>query len=121
MNQATNPLSEIKQFSLEVLNCFDELAQPELTSVTKKIWGFLYRRVQGIIIRKPDEELQQKLLKIYVILGKKFKDTEISLEINASEKLGSVPIPKIGELARQAKLTKVNEREALKLLEDLNL
>ena len=116
-----NPLSEVKQFSLEVLNCFDELAQPELTTITRKIWIFLFGRTQQIIAKKPDEELNEKLLKIYKILHPKFKDLDISLAIQAGEALGSIKIPNVGELAKKKKLTKVSEQEALKLIKELNL
>ena len=91
-----NPLSDVKQFSLEVLECFNELAQPELTSITKRIWDFLYGRTKGIISKKPDEELNEKLLKIYRILHPRFKDLDIAVSIKAGEALGSVKIPQWG-------------------------
>ena len=116
-----NPVSEIKKFSLEVLDCFNELAIPELTPITSKIWGFLYKRTQGIILKKPDEELNQKLLKIYKILHPRFKDIDISIQINAAEQLGSVPIPNVGELAQKKKLVVISEKEAFKIIEDLEL
>ena len=112
----------IKDFAFRVLDCFDELAKPELKNIVMiKIWNYLKTYSRKIILKKPDQELQEKLFKIYEILFPLFKDTEISVSINAGEALGSPKIPDVGELAKTKKLTRINEREALKLIEDLKL
>jgi len=114
--------STVKEFSFKVLDCFDELARPELKNIVMiKIWNYVRGYSKKIIEKKPDQELQEKLFKVYEILHPMFKDTEISVSINAGESLGSPKIPNVGELAKTKKLTKVNERQALKLIEDLKL
>jgi len=101
-----NQISKVKEFALKTLNCFDELAQPEIKNrVVLKMWEFLRGYTFKKILRKPDNEIKQQLFKIHQTLGEMFKDIDMSLEINAAEKLGSVKIPDVGKLAEVKNLT----------------
>ncbi len=107
-------LSETKQFALNVLSCFDDLAKPEINnSVMLKIWDFVRNRTFKIILKKPDAELKEALRKVHATLGPMFKDVDLSEEIRAGEKLGSVKIPDVGELARVRKLTNQTAADVL--------
>jgi len=108
-------ISDTKQFALETLELFNELAQPEIkNAIMAKVWGFLKDRTFKIILRKPDEEIKEKLIKIQKQLNKKFNDLDMSVEINESEKnLNSVPIPDVGELAKIKNITKISNEKLL--------
>jgi len=80
-------LSEEKQFALEVLDIFDELAKPEIKNrVIKQIWYGLellhfpgvYKWMQGLIIKKSDAEINAKMLIIYKKLNSSLKVWEKS-------------------------------------------
>ena len=114
-----NKISDTKKFALETLEIFNELAQPEIkNAIMQKVWGFVKNRTFQIILRKPDEEIQEKLIKIQKQLNKKFSDLDMSVEINESEqKFNSVPIPDVGELAKIKKIVAAPKNEDL--LEEL--
>ena len=112
--------SEQKQFALEVLEIFDQLARPELkNSVMIRIWGWVKGYTQKIILKKPDNEITESLLIIQKKLNSRFQDLSNSVEINKAEKLGAVKIPMVGDLARVKNLTKVNVEQAQKLAKEL--
>jgi len=123
------PHSEIKEFALEVLNVFDELAKPEITNrLIKQIWYGMeilhfpgvYKWMQGLIIKKDDKEIEQKMLVIYKKLNQRFKDLESSVEINVMEKLNpGVSIPNVGELAKVKKLISISPEQAKQLEKEL--
>lgn len=115
-------MSEIKAFAYKALDCFDELAKPEIKNVVfEKIWKFVYNYVYKIIAKKPDNELKDKLEKIHNTLSPLFTKTQISIEINEGEKLGSPKIPNVGELAKIRALTAKDEQKALELVKELGL
>ena len=123
------PLSEEKQFALEVLDIFDELARPEIQNrILKQIWYGMellhfpgvYKWMQGLIIKKSDKELNEKMLVIYKKLNQRFQDLNNSVEMNVMEQLNpGVKIPPVGDLARVKNLTKVNVEQAQKLAKEI--
>lgn len=114
----TNQVSEVKQFALRTLECFDDLAKPELKNrVMLKIWEYLRNYTFRIILRKPDNELKLKLKSIHETLGPLFSDVDISQELRKGEALGSPKIPNVGELAKVRNLT----ASAEELLNELKL
>jgi len=115
------PLSDVKIFAIEVLDVFDELARPEIKrTVFKKMWEYLKNYSYKIILKKKDEEINDKLLMIHKKLSKRFKDIDSSIEINVMEKLNpGVSIPPVGELAKTKNLTNVNKDQAKRLYKEL--
>ncbi len=115
------PLSEVKEFAIEVLDVFDELAHPEIKNrVMVRIWDFVKSHTYKIILKKPDNEINDKLMMIHQKLSQRFKDIDNSIEINAMEKINpGVQIPKVGELAKVQKLTTVSKEQADKLYSEL--
>ena len=107
---------------MEVLEVFDELAKPELKNrIMIKIWQIVKDRTFNIILRKPEEEINDKLLIIHQKLSQRFKDLDNSIEINAAEQMGSVKIPDVGELSRVKKLTSIpSAKQAEEILKELN-
>lgn len=110
-----------KEFAIEVLNVFDELAKPEIKNrVMLKIWDYVKGHTFKIILKKPDSEIDEKLLIIHQKLNQRFKDIDSSIEINVMEKLNpGVSIPEVGELARVKNLTTVNKEQAAQLFKEL--
>ena len=117
----TTPLSDEKRFALEVLDIFDDLAKPEIKNrVFGKIWEFMKNYTFKIILKKPDNEITEKLLIIHKKLNSRFQDVNNSVEINKAEELGSVKIPKVGELYKIKKLTQINKNQAEELMKELS-
>lgn len=115
-------MSEIKKYAYETLDCFDELARPEIKNIVfDKIWKFVYNYVHKIIGKKPDSELKQKLEKVHLTLSPLFTKAEISLGIKEGEELGSPQIPNVGELAKIRALTAIDEKKAFELVKELGL
>ena len=109
-------LSQVKQFAMATLQCFDNLAQPEINNrVMRKIWEYVRNYTYKIILKKNDSELKEKLKEVYVTLGPMFNDVDMSRQIAEGEKLGSPQIPRVGELAKIKDLT-VNQTDLLKEL-----
>ena len=104
----STPLSEEKKFAIEVLDIFDELARPEIKN-----------RAFRIILKKPDNEILEKLLIIHKKLNSRFQDVNNSIEINKAEAIGSIKIPPVGELYKIKNLTKINKEQANKLMQEL--
>jgi len=99
-------LSNEKQFALEVLDLVDDLVKPEIKyNWIEKFWSFFTGYAKKKIIKKPDHEIIEKLLIIQRKLNQRFQDLNNSVEINKAEKLGAVPIPMVGELAKVKELT----------------
>jgi len=100
------PHNEIHQFALEVLDVIDELIRPEIkSSLISKFWSFFTGHAKKKILLKPENEIIEKLLVIQIKLNSRFQDLNNSVEINKAEKLGAVPIPMVGELAKVKELT----------------
>jgi len=91
--------SDVKQFALEVAELFNELLQPEFKhDWKKKIWDALYKVIPGMIRRKNDEQLNQKLIRIYLKFHSRFSRIETSIEAQAFESLGAIKIPPVGQM-----------------------
>ncbi len=111
------PLSNVKEYAIKTLDCFDELAKPEIKNrVMGRLWDYIKSYTFKVILRKPDNELKQKLFKIHNTLGPLFQDVRMSIEIKEGEKLGSPKIPNVGELAKIKELTSSED-----LLKELKL
>ena len=105
------PLSDAKQFGIEVLDLIDELVKPEIKySFIERFWHFFTGYAKKKILDKPDNEIIEKLLLIQKKLNSRFENLSKSVEINQAEKLGAVPIPPVGELAKIKKLTMSKEQ-----------
>jgi len=114
------PLSSEKQFALEVLDVFDDLARPEIKNrVFAKIWDYVKSYTFRVIMKKPDNEIIEKLLIIHKKLNSRFQDVTDSIEINKAEALGSIKIPNVGHLGKIKSLTKINKEQAQQLMEEL--
>jgi len=114
------PLSDEKKFALEVLDIFDDLARPEIKNrVFGKIWGYVKNYTFRIILKKPDQEITEKLLIVHKKLNSRFQDVNNSIEINKAEELGSVKIPPVGDLYKIKKLTQINQNQAEELMKEL--
>jgi len=99
-------LSKTKEFALEVLDVIDDLIKPEIKSgMINKFWSFFTGHAKKKILNKPDNEIIEKLLIIHNKLNTNFQNLNSSVEINKAEAMGSIPIPKVGELARIKNLT----------------
>jgi len=114
------PQNEIKQFALEVLDVIDELIRPEIkSSIVSRFWKFFTGHAKNKILQKPDNEIIEKLLIIQTKLNSRFQDLNNSVEINEAEKLGAIPIPMVGKLAKVKKLTTINIQQAKQLEKEL--
>ena len=80
------------------------------------VWNYVRSYTAKVILRKPDQELKDKLFKVHKTLGPLFAETDLSVEIAKGKALGSPEIPQVGELARIQKLTNTNKEELLKEL-----
>jgi len=118
MSQVNNSI--VRQFAFKTLDCFDDLARPEIKNrVIGKIWNYMKNYTSKIIMRKSDEELKLKLFKIYSTLGPLFNETEMSIQMQEGEKLGSIPVPNVGRMGQIKQLVKIDEKKAFELLEEL--
>jgi len=114
------PHSDAKQFGLEVLDLIDELVKPDIKySFIEKFWHFFTGYAKKKILNKPDNEIIEKLLLIQKKLNSKFTKLDMSVEINAAEKLGAVKIPKVGELSKIKNLTITSKEQARQLEKEL--
>ncbi len=119
MTMDTNQ-SKIKQYAIKTLDCFDQLAKPEIKNrVMSKIWDYLKSYTLKIILRKPDKELKTKLFKIHQTLNPLFSDLDNSIQMKAGELLGSPKIPNVGELGKIKEL--ISEKSVNELLQELKL
>jgi len=115
------PPNDVKAFAIEVLGVFDQLAKPEIKNrVIGRIWDYVKNYTFKVILKKPDAEINEKLLIIHNKLSQRFKDIDTSIEINTMQQLNpGVSIPDVGDLARVKKLTKVNKEQADKVMREL--
>ena len=60
----------------------------------------------------------EKLFEIYKTLNPLFESLQTSAEIQKAEALGSPPVPRVGDLARDADLIKMDKKKAAELLEE---
>ena len=75
------------------------MARPEIQNIImKKLWDYVKSYTGGIILRKPDAELQLKLKEIHAILNPLFTKVDMSVGIHQGIKLGSPKPPNVGEL-----------------------
>lgn len=113
-------LSDEKQFALEVLDVFDELARPEIKNrVFARIWEFVKNYTKKVILKKPDNEIIEKLLIIQRKLNTRFQQLNDSVEINKAEAMGSPEIPPVGKLYKVKQLTQINKKQAEQLAKEL--
>ena len=109
----------VKEYAHEALDSFDRMAMPEIKKrVMSSIWGFLRKYIKKTIDKKPDAELHEKLFEIYKTLNPLFESLQTSAEIQKAEALGSPPVPRVGDLARDADLIKMDKKKAAELLEE---
>jgi hypothetical protein len=109
----------VKEYAHEALDCFDRMAMPEIKNrVMSSIWGFLRKYIKKTIDKKPDAELHEKLFEIYKTLNPLFESLQTSAEIQKAEALGSPKVPRVGDLARDADLIKMDKKKAAELLEE---
>jgi len=122
MSQHEN-LSDSKQFALDVLKVIDDLIKPEIkNSWFNKIWQIVPGYIGRILKKKPDNEINDKLLVIYKKLNSKFSKLDVSVGIQTGEILGSPKIARIGDFEKVDSLIKVkNEKMAQEILEELRL
>ncbi len=114
------PLSNEKQFALEVLEIFDDLAKPEIKNrVFAKIWDYVKSYTFRIILKKPDNEIIEKLLIVHKKLNTRFQNVNDSIEINKAEAMGAIKIPEVGELFKVKQLTQINKKQAEQLAKEL--
>ena len=118
----TNQLSKPKEFALKVLTGFDELARPEIqNTLVAKLWDYIKNYTQKIVLKKSDEELQIKLFKIHKTFKEHFDNVDMAIEIKKGEALGSPVIPNLGQMAEIRKLTEMDNKKALSIIEELGL
>ncbi len=122
MNQ-DEKLSDEKKFALEVLSVIDDLIKPEIkNSWFDKLWRVVPIYISRILKKKPDNEINDKLLILYKKLHSKFNQLDISVGVQVGEKLGSPKITRIGGFEKVDSLIKVkNQKMAEELLEELRL
>jgi len=114
-------LSETKKFALEVLDEFDALIIPEIQNrYTKRAWEWIKNFVFNKLMKKPDDEINSKLLKIYKKLHPKFQNIDIGIQLDIGEKLGSPKIPNVGELAKK-RIIKLTKQETEEILRSMNI
>lgn len=114
------PLSEEKQFALEVLDVVDELIRPDINRpIVQRFWGWFTGYAKGRIKQKPDHEIRLKLLVIHKKLNTRFQDINNSVEISEAEKLGAIKIPNVGHLAKIKNLTSIDKEQAKQLEKEL--
>lgn len=115
------PHNDIHTFALEVLDLIDELVKPEIKSgFIERFWHYFTGYAKKKVLKKPDKELEEKLLIIHDKLSQRFKDIDTSIEINKMEHLNpGISIPDVGDLARVKNLTKINKQQAEQLAREI--
>jgi hypothetical protein len=110
----------VRDYAFRALDCFDRMAKPEIKNrVMGSIWSYIFKYIQKTISKKPERELHEKLLEIYLVLNPLFENLQLSAEIHKAESLGSIPVPEVGEMSKAKKLLEINEEKAARLIEDL--
>jgi len=118
-------LSKPKQLAFKALENFNELATDEIqSSIIAKFWEFLHAYSARKILKKPDEEIQKKLYKIYTLLGQDFKKIDYSVELQASEQINDFKLPDVGNIKEIKNLVKTDIKDpdkALRIIKELGL
>jgi len=116
-----NSLSVTKQYALRAFVAFNKIAEPEIQSnIMKTAHELVTNWVGSKIIKKPDSELKPKILEVLIEMGPLLNDAQFAAEVRASEKLGSVPVPRIGEMIKKLDLIEIkDERKAIEILKVL--
>ena len=79
-------IKPIRKYAFEALDCFDKMAKPEIQNrVVGSIWNYIFKYIHKTITKKPEKELKEKLLEIYLVLNPLFSDLQLSAEIKKSE------------------------------------
>lgn len=115
-------LTPVKQHCFQAFNAFNDIAEPEIKSnIMRQAFEFVKDWIASKMLEKPDNELKNKMWEVYKKMAPLFKDVEISAEIQASEALGSIKVPRLGELAKKTQLTDSvkSKREALAIMREL--
>jgi len=113
-------IKPIRKYAFEALDCFDKMAKPEIQNrVVGSIWNYIFKYIHKTITKKPEKELKEKLLEIYLVLNPLFSDLQLSAEIKKSEAYDSVPIPDVGEMKSAKELLNVDSERAAKILKEL--
>lgn len=115
-----NQHKTVKEYAHASLECFDRMAMPEIKNrVMASIWNFLKKYIKKTIDKKPDSEIHEKLLEIYLTLNPLFENLQVSAEIHKAEAMGSMPLPKeFDKLQAQKNLLKMDKEKAAKLIEE---
>lgn len=97
------------------------MAQSEIqNSLIQTTFDFIKEWIASKMLKKPDMELKTMMLKVYKDMSPLFSDVSLAIEVQASEALGSVKIPRVGELAKKIQIVEVDKnKEALKILKEL--
>jgi len=118
-------LSKPKKLAFKALEQFNQLAREEMQSgIIVNIWEFIHAYSARKLLKKPDEEIQAKLYRIYQLLGQDFKKIDYSVELQASEQLNDIKIPDIGNIKEIKGLVKTDIKDpekALKIIKELGL
>ena len=114
-------LSPVKQHAFKAFETFNSIAQSEIqNSLIQSTFDFIKEWIASKMLKKPDNELKTMMLKVYKDMSPLFTDVSLAIEVQASEALGSVKIPRVGELARKIQIVQVDKnKEALKILKEL--
>lgn len=113
-------LTPVKQHAFKAFESFNNIAQVEIKNrVMSEAFEFVKSWVARKMLEKPDDELKEKMLIVYKDMHPLFTDVGISAEVQASEALGSVKVPRIGELGKKLDIVTIDEEKATQLLKEL--
>ena len=113
-------LTPVKQHAFKAFESFNNIAQVEIKNrVMTEAFDFVKSWVARKMLEKPDKELKEKMFLVYQDMMPLFKDVEISAEIQIAEALGSVKVPRVGELAKKIDIVSIDEKRATQLLKEL--
>lgn len=113
-------LSPVKKHAFNAFEAFNGLAQSEIQSpMIQKVFDYVKTWIARKMLEKPDKELKQKMLLVYKEMQPLFEDVGVSIEAQASEALGSIKIPRVGELGKKLELVSIDEKKATLLLKEL--
>ena len=114
-------LTPVKQHAFKAFDTFNSIAQSEIKSrLMQETFDLCKGWIGKKLLEKPEQEIKEKMFLVYKDMSPLFKDVEISIEAQASEALGSVKIPRIGELCKKIDLVDIGNRtQAIKLMKEL--
>ena len=114
-------LSPVKQHAFKAFDTFNSFAQSEIKSrIMQETFDFVKAWIGKKLLEKPENEIKEKMFLVYRDMSPIFQDVEISIEAQASEALGSVKIPRIGELGKKIDLIDIGNRtQAIKIMKEL--